>query len=319
MTQAWIPVRVACKRAVARDIVHMILEAEDGAALPAFDAGAHIDVELPGGIVRQYSLCGVPGAARRYELGILNDPQGRGGSRAIHDRVATGDALRISPPRNLFPLTPGEPALLFAGGIGITPILAMAEQLHRDGTPFELHYCVRSRDRAAFLDRIENAPYAAGLHLHSDDRPDSALRAAALLARPSLWARLYICGPGGFIDFVTRTAQDAGWPPERIHFERFAAAPAPATGERPFELQLADSGRIIPVRADQSAADALLEAGFDLPLSCEMGLCGTCVTPVEDGVPDHRDQHLTPEERAANRCFTPCCSRAHSPRLVIRL
>jgi len=316
---SWIEARVVGKQPAARDITRLVLEAAGGGPLPPFAAGAHIDIELPNGLIRQYSLCGSPACTERYELGILLEPEGRGGSRAVHELIGEGDRVRISPPRNLFPLAAEGHALLLAGGIGVTPILAMAERLHLDGRGFALHYCVRSADRAAFAERLAAAPYADAVQLHYDDRPDTALDMAALLERAPNDAHLYVCGPAGFIDFVTRSAAERGWPDARVHIERFAATPEEAGANQPFEIEIASSGQVITVRADQTAAAALAEAGIEIPLSCEQGVCGTCLTEVAAGVPDHRDLYLSADEHAANDCFTPCCSRALSARLVLHI
>ncbi|MFG1210980.1 PDR/VanB family oxidoreductase [Xanthobacter flavus] len=318
MTSAWFDVRVVSRAIAARDILSLVLEAADGSALPPFDAGAHVDLQLPNGLVRQYSLCNAPAQPERYQLGILLEPNGRGGSLSAHQDIREGDLVRISPPRNLFPLVPAPHALLLAGGIGITPILSMAEDLGARSTPFELHYCVRSPDRAAFRERLQEAPFAAAVNMHFDDLPETMLRLPEVLTAQPAGTHLYVCGPGGFIDFVTATARAGGWPDGRIHLERFASE-IPSGEQRPFEIEIAGTGKVITVPADQSAAAALAAAGVAIPLSCEQGICGTCAMEVLSGIPDHRDMYLSDEERAANDCFTPCCSRAHTPRLVVRL
>lgn len=319
MSGDWISVRLAGKRLVAEDIAALLLEPADGTALPPFAAGAHVDVELPGGLVRQYSLCNAPGDPGRYELGVLLDRQGRGGSRAVHERLAAGQAIRISRPRNLFPLVPAVHSVLMAGGIGITPILAMAEQLAADRASFELHYFVRSPERAAFVDRLSAPRFADRCRLHVGDRIPPSFDAPALFDAPRAGHHLYVCGPNAFMDAVLDGARAGGWPDDRLHSERFAAAPLPAGGDRPFEIEVEGSGAIVAVAAGQSAAEALAAAGIRIPLSCEQGICGTCLTTVVGGVPDHRDSYLSDAERAANDCFTPCCSRAATPRLVIQL
>ncbi len=184
------------------------MAAADGSLLPAFSAGAHIDVHLPDGLVRQYSLCNHPEERHRYLIGVLNDPASRGGSRSLHEQVQAGARLRISAPRNLFPLAEGaRRSLLFAGGIGITPILCMAEQLSHSGHPFELHYCARSSERAAFVERIRNAPFADRLVVHFDEQPETALDIAQVLGNPQDDVHLYVCGPGGFMQHVLASAK----------------------------------------------------------------------------------------------------------------
>jgi vanillate O-demethylase ferredoxin subunit len=314
-------VRVARKHTEALDICSLDLVAEPGHSLPAFSAGAHIDVALPNGLVRQYSLCNPPSETGRYQIAVLRDAASRGGSLAVHDAVAEGSTLHISAPKNHFPLaTEAAHHLLLAGGIGITPLLAMAEHLSSQGGCFVLHHCIRSRDRTPFLERVAASAFARHTHHHFDDG-DAAqkLDIAATLQRAPAGTHLYVCGPQGFMDAVLNAGRAAGWPEERLHREYFAGAPVDHANDGSFELEIASSGRVIPVRADQSALAALLAAGIDVPMSCEQGVCGTCLTRVKAGTPDHRDQYLTPEEQAANDQFLPCCSRASSARLVLDL
>jgi len=314
-------VRVARKHTEALDICSLDLVAEPGHALPAFSAGAHIDVALPNRLVRQYSLCNPPGDSGRYQIAVLRDAASRGGSQAVHEAVTEGSTLHISAPKNHFPLATEAPHhLLLAGGIGITPLLAMVEQLAREGGSFELHHCTRSRERTPFVARVSASAYAARVQHHFDDG-DAAqkLDFAALLQRSPPGTHLYVCGPTGFMDAVLTAGRSAAWPEERLHREYFAAAPVDHANDGGFELEIASSGRVIPVRADQSALAALLAAGLDIPMSCEQGVCGTCLTGVKAGTPEHHDQYLTPEERAANNQFLPCCSRASSARLVLDL
>ena len=316
--QTQLSVRVARKRGEAQDICSLELVAEEG-ELPGFTAGAHLDVHLPGGLVRQYSLCNDPLDAGRYLIAVLRDPGSRGGSQAVHDLVTEGASLRISEPRNHFPLAEEAPRhLLLAGGIGVTPMLAMAGRLSSLEADFELHYCTRSRARTAFAERIANSRYAARTRHHYDDAEDK-FDIAALLGGSAAGTHLYVCGPRGFMDAVLGTARAQGWPEERLHFEFFGAAPAAQAGDGGFELELAASGRVVAVAAGQSALQALLAAGVEVPLSCEQGVCGTCLTRVLGGVPEHRDHYLTPEEQAAGDQFLPCCSRSKSPRLVLDL
>ncbi|MCU0956611.1 MAG: PDR/VanB family oxidoreductase [Hydrogenophaga sp.] len=316
-----IQVRVVARRAEALHIIGLDLVAEDGHALPAFTAGAHIDLHLPGGLVRQYSLCNPPGDAGMYRIAVLRDPASRGGSRAVHDALTVGTALSISAPRNHFELAPAAPHhLLLAGGIGITPLWAMAEQLSQQGGSFALHHCTRSRERTPFVEALAASAYADRVQHHFDDgQAAQKLDIAATLRQAPAGTHLYVCGPQGFMDAVLSAGRAAGWPEERLHREYFAAAPVDHTNDGRFELELASSGRVITVQPRQTALAALLEAGLDIPMSCEQGVCGTCLTGVKAGTPDHRDQYLTDEERAANDQFLPCCSRALSARLVLDL
>jgi vanillate O-demethylase ferredoxin subunit len=313
--------RVARKTLEAEGIAGFELVSASGGELPAFSAGAHLDVHLPGGLVRQYSLCNAPEERHRYCIAVQREAASRGGSVAMH-ALGEGDVLKVSEPRNHFPLAPAQgPALLVAGGIGITPILCMAEQLAAQGAPFTLHYCGRTRSRLAFVERLQAPRFGEGTHLHLDDGPDDQrFDAAAVLQACGADTHLYVCGPAGFMDHVLASARALGWAEERLHREYFSApAMEPQAGNGSFELLLQRSGRVIPVAPAQTALQALLDAGVEVASACEQGVCGTCLTTVIDGEPDHRDLYLTDDERARNDCFTPCCSRAKGARLVVDL
>jgi vanillate O-demethylase ferredoxin subunit len=320
-TNPLIQVRVSARRQMAADIAGFVLEALDGQALPAFEPGAHIDVHLPGGLVRQYSLHEPTTERGQYHIGVLRDPQSRGGSVRLADEVGQGDTLSISAPRNHFPLHKGSgESLLFAGGIGITPILCMARQLAREGRSFTLHYCGRSLSRMAFIEELRSSEFAPEVHVHVDDgAADQQLDAHAAVGSASADKHLYVCGPTGFMEHVLGVARSLGWDESHLHREYFAAAPIDHSADGTFELLIKSSGQVIEVRPDQSAAQALLDAGVAISLSCEQGVCGTCLTRVIDGAPDHRDLYLTDDERVRNDSFMPCCSRARSPRLVLDL
>ncbi|PPE70783.1 oxidoreductase [Caldimonas thermodepolymerans] len=314
-------VRVAARTVEAQDICSFELVAADGGTLPAFTAGAHVEVEIAPGLVRPYSLCNDPAERHRYLIAVRREPASRGGSQALHERVQVGDRLTVSAPRNRFPLAAdGGPSLLLAGGIGITPLLAMAEQLARDGQPFELHYCARSPAHAAFAARIAASRFAGQVRFHYSSGPGAQrLDLGALLARVPTDTHLYVCGPLRLIDEALALARARGWDASRLHHEYFSAEVAPSAGDGAFEVELARTGRVIAVPGDQTVTQALSAAGIFVPTSCEQGVCGTCLTRVLDGIPDHRDLYLTPEEQAANDQFTPCCSRAKTPRLVLDL
>ncbi len=320
---ATIPVRVLRKTVEARDIVSLELAAEGGGPLPAFSAGSHVDVQLPNGLTRPYSLCNDPAESHRYLIAVLREPASRGGSAAVHDLVAEGQVLHIGAPKNHFALAHGAThSLLLAGGIGITPILCMAERLAFTGAPFALHYATRSPDRTAFRQRIAASSFAAQVHFHFDDgEAAQQLDLPALLAAPQPGQHLYVCGPKGFMDAVLKGARAAGWPETQLHWEFFAGAvdAEPVAGDRAFEVRLASSGRVVAVPAGRSVVQALAAAGVEVPTSCEQGVCGTCLTRVLEGKPEHRDLYLTPEEQQAGDQFLPCCSRARSPLLVLDL
>jgi vanillate O-demethylase ferredoxin subunit len=316
-----IEVRVAAVCEEGERIRSLELQRIDGGPLPGFAAGAHIDVSLPGGLTRQYSLCNGPHETHRYLIGVLREPQSRGGSEAMH-AIAAGGTLTISEPRNLFALhADAVHSVLFAGGIGITPILAMAEHLAREGASFELHYSARSAAHAAFLQRLRQAPWAERVRLHFDDGADAQrLDAKAILQGAPANAHLYVCGPAGFMEHVLETGRLVGWDEARLHREYFSAASvAEAPDELPFEVQVASSGEVFTVPPGRSIAHVLDEAGVFVPMSCEQGICGTCLTAVLEGEPEHRDQFLTDEEHARNDQMTLCCSRARSARLVLDL
>ena len=321
MTHATLSVRVARRTIEAEGICSFELVGTDGAPLPSFSAGSHVDVELPGGLTRQYSLCNDPTETHRYLIAVLRDAASRGGSAAMHDAVKEGDVLTISTPKNHFALAhDARSHLLLAGGIGITPLLCMAERLANVGAAFEMHYCTRSPARTAFVGRIAASPFAGRVQHHFDDGPAAQrLDIAALLAAPPAGRHLYVCGPKGFMDAVLATARAQGWPEAQLHYEFFAAEVAPQAGDGSFEVKLASSGRIVVVPADRTIVQALAEAGVSVATSCEQGVCGTCLTRVIDGEPDHRDAYLTDEERCRNDRFLPCCSRASSARLVLDL
>ncbi|MFZ2737259.1 MAG: PDR/VanB family oxidoreductase [Burkholderiaceae bacterium] len=315
-----IDVRVARKAEEAQDICSFELVAADGAALPAFSAGSHVDVELPNGLTRQYSLCNDPTESHRYLICVLLDPVSRGGSKAMHE-LQVGQQLRISAPKNHFPLAhEAKRHLLLAGGIGVTPILCMAERLAHSGAEFKLHYCTRSAQRTAYRKRIGDSIFASRVQFHFDDgAAGQKLDLSALLTTPESGVHLYVCGPKGFMDAVLSRARDQGWPEAQLHYEFFSAEPLKSDSDAGFEIQLASSGRIIPVLAEQTVTQALSAAGVEIQTACEQGVCGTCLTRVLQGVPDHKDFYLTPEEQQANDQFLPCCSRAKTPLLVLDL
>lgn len=303
-------VTVLARHSEAQDIVGLELGDAGGAPLPPFSAGAHIDVQVRPGLTRQYSLCNAPSERHRYLIAVLRDPRSRGGSSAIHDSVQVGDSLQISAPRNHFPLVPAERYLLFAGGIGVTPILCMAERLAQLGATFTMHYCTRSPERTAFRERIARSGFAGQVRFHVDAGPvEAKLDIDATLRAATPDTHLYVCGPAGFIEAVTGAAGRQGWAGERIHVEHFGAAPAPGGGAAPFVVKIASTGQVCNVGPGQSVTRVLEEQGIVIPVSCEQGVCGTCVTRVLQGVIEHRDQYFTDEERALNEQFTPCCSR----------
>jgi vanillate O-demethylase ferredoxin subunit len=318
-TSDYLNVRILSREDAATDIVSLKLVAADGAELPPFEPGSHVDVHVAPGVVRQYSLCGDPAESHHYRLGILRDPSSRGGSEAIHCAFEAGQVIRISQPRNNFKLAPqARRSILVAGGIGITPLLAMAYRLKAEGADFMLHYCTRSRERTAFLAELLAPALAPRVVLHYDDGPpEQRFGLDACLPPPDAETHLYVCGPAGFIKFVTESAKQAGWEPGQVHVEHFAAEVSHEGAA--FTVVAASSGVTVQVAPGQTVAQALCAGGVNLPLSCEQGICGTCLTRVIEGTPDHRDLYQTDEEKAANTHMAPCCSRSLSARLVLEL
>jgi len=314
-------VRVDAVADEAQGIRSFELVDEGGGALPAFSAGAHIDVKPPGGLTRQYSLCNDPSERHRYLIAVQREPASRGGSASMHDRVDVGDLLTISAPKNHFPLAQeGGSSLLLAAGIGVTPILSMAERLHATGADFRMHYRTRSKQRTAFHQRITMAPYAAKVHFHFDDgEPAQRFDVATQLPPPQTGTHLYVCGPSGFMDAVLTAARERSWPESHLHREYFGASVKPSGADDGFEVVAARTGTVVMVPPGKTVLQALADAGIEVPFSCEQGVCGTCETRVIDGAPDHRDKYLTPDEQAANDRFMPCCSRSLSRRLVLDL
>jgi len=329
---AMLGLQVRSKRMEAEGVCSFELVHPRGRKLPPWTPGAHIDVHIAPGLVRQYSLCGDPRDRSRYLIAVQRSNPSRGGSNAMH-ALHEGERVQLGLPRNHFPLADGAVhTVLLAGGIGITPLIAMAEALAAAGASFELHYCARTAEQAAFVGRLGAPQFQGSVHFHfSIGR--QRLDMDKLLSAPGAGTRLYICGSGAFTDAALAAAARQGWPANAVSTERFAPAQRPAAGalgaaagdateaaqQSAFDLVIASSGRVVHVPAERSALDALLAAGIMIPSSCRQGLCGTCISGVLEGEPDHRDHCLSAAARAANDCFTPCCSRARSEKLVLDL
>jgi vanillate O-demethylase ferredoxin subunit len=309
-------VRVGAIRQVGTDVLCYDLQPADGRPLPPFTPGAHVDVQVPNGLVRQYSLCGNPAdAGGVYRIAVKKEEGGRGGSRGMHEFVEVGSALGIVGPRNHFPLVQdGAKHLFIAGGIGVTPIHAMAQFLSAQGKPWALHYCARSAEHAAFHEELRALP-GGTVTPHFSEVP--TLDVAALLRVQPEGTHVYCCGPQGLMKAVESAT--AHWTPGHAHFEWFAAPAGEWPPNQPIEVELAKSGRTYGVPANRSILHVLRENGVDIPCACEEGVCGSCETAVLGGEPQHRDLLLSPEERAANRSMMVCVSRANSRRLVLDL
>jgi ferredoxin-NADP reductase len=301
-------------RLEAEGIVSCELRAMDGSAMPDCPPGAHIDVHLPNGLTRQYSVYAA--GQHVYSIAVKRDPASRGGSAYVADTLRIGQTLRISAPRNNFPLSPeANHSVLIAGGIGITPLLAMARALRRQDRSYVLHYLVRSPHDAAFTEELEDWSDQAQIHICDTVEAGRDCMAAALSDNPP-GTHFYCCGPGAMLDeFVARTAR---FNPQQVHLERFAPAATPMEGDA-FTVELARSGQSVSVAPGISILDTLLKAGIDVSYSCQQGICGECEVKVLEGLPDHRDEVLTADEHAASKVMMVCCSRAKSAKLVLDL
>jgi vanillate O-demethylase ferredoxin subunit len=292
-----------------------------GAPLPPFTPGSHIDVHVGQGLVRQYSLCNGPLDTGSYTIAVKREPESRGGSRGMHEGIKEGDTIKISVPRSNFALSStAKRHLLLAGGIGITPLLSMARHLQTFETPFELQYFSRSIQHTAFHDVLSAPEFKGKVVFHYAVEPDG-VRA---YLRKLLWHRpadthLYLCGPRVFMDLVESTAA-ATWPPEAVHLEYFSADPESLAGPRDvFKVRLARAGGEYMIPADKTIVEALAEHKIHIETSCEQGVCGTCLTGLLEGVPDHRDVFLTDDEKEAGDKMMPCVSRSKSEVLVLDL
>lgn len=315
MSAGGVPVSVASVTDLAREVRGLVLVRAGGGELPAWEPGAHVDLVLPSGLVRQYSLCGDPSDRSRYEIAVLREARSRGGSHEVHDVLTVGSQVRMHGPRNRFPLVPAENYLFLAGGIGITPLLPMVAEAQRRGAGWRLVYGGRSRSSMAFLDRLASwAPV--------DVRPqeDFGLLDLAGLIVAGERGAVYCCGPAPLLDAVTARCAEVGRSDD-LHLERFgptSGGTSDAEGGDAFEVQVGDGGPVFTVGPDASILHTLLDGGVDVLFSCEEGTCGSCETTVSAGEPDHRDSLLTTEERAAGAILI-CVSRSRTPRLVLDL
>ena len=316
-----IDARVREKTALAPGVERFVLEHPEGEELPPFTAGSHIVVVTPRGLSRRYSLCNAPGERDRYVIAVKRELSGTGGSASMVDDVHPGMSLEISPPFNYFPLADDASShLLIAGGIGITPILAMARDLAARGADFRLEYCTPSQEATAFRDEIAAAGWSGRVRLHHDGgTPPAELPFAELLRERRGETHLYCCGPRGLMNAVRRATSH--WPSSAVHFEDFGTSTDPllegSSTEDAFDVRLARSERTVRVPAGVSILEALRREGLEVPSSCESGTCGTCRTRLLDGTADHRDYVLDEDEQQGEIMI--CVSRARSPRLVLDL
>lgn len=317
-----VSLRVRQMRWEADGVVGVLLEAIDGGALPPWTPGSHISLELPGGLIRQYSLCGDPDDGAPWRIGVLREPASRGGSIAIHEQVRPGEILTATGPRNTFSLRAASRYVFIAGGIGITPILAMVREATRAGVPWTLLYGGRRRSGMAFLPELEAIAEDGGrLVVHPQDEA-GLLPLADVLTEPAPDTLVYCCGPEPLLTAVR--AAMTHWPPESLVIERFApVASGPPDGADdqalPFEVEAASSGITVSVPPGTSIVEALEGAGVYPDTSCLEGICGTCETAVLSGIPEHHDSLLSQAERDSDATMMICVGRSRSPRLVLDL
>lgn len=308
-------VDVVEKKSVAKDVVALTLAHPEGARLRDWAPGAHIDLVLPNGLTRQYSLCGDRWDPFTYTVGVLRERAGRGGSAYVHDALQPGHRVGVGGPRNNFPLVPAERYLFVAGGIGITPLVPMIQQAQLLGAEWQLLYGGRERASMAFLDELES--YGDRVHVAPED-VFGLLDLVGYLGQPREDAKVYGCGPSPLLAAIEQACVD--WPPHSLHTERFVAdelgAPSRTTA---FEVELARTGKVLRVEPGTSVLEAVTATGVEVLSSCRQGTCGTCETTVLAGRPDHRDSILDDDQRAANDCMFICISRSLDDRLVLDL
>jgi vanillate O-demethylase ferredoxin subunit len=321
MPAATMSVRVNRIKHEAVNIKSFELVDPDGGRLPDFAPGSHIDVHVMPDIIRQYSLCNGPGDRNTYQIAVKKEETSRGGSSGMHEHVKEGDLITISQPRNNFPIAwAAKHHLLLAGGIGVTPLLGMARHLGAAGASFTLHYFARSEVYIGFREVLSSPGFAQHIVFHYGFGPDEmqSYLHDLLHDRPEE-AHLYMCGPRPFMNVVASAAAPA-WAPDAIHLEYFSAAPGlPAEAQRSFRVKLARSGHTYTIPADKTIVQVLVEHGIHIDVSCQQGVCGTCLTKVVEGTPDHRDEILGDAARQACNIMAPCVSRAVSDTLVLDL
>lgn len=314
-----LPLRIEAIHPVALGVRSFTLRHRDGSALPPFEAGAHIELLLPNGLTRSYSLLNAPGETNSYQVAVHQSPTSNGGSRYMHESLTEGLVLQATEPRNHFPLNEqAARTCLIAGGIGVTPLMAMARRLSALGRPWELHVCARTPEHAAFVTELQALADESGNRLlcHFDHVPGGkSLDIAALVGASAPDTHFYCCGPNGMLEaFEAATAGCR----DRAHVEYFTPK-AEAALDGGFEVKLAQSGLVLQVPAGRSILDVVTEAGINVLTSCREGICGSCETRIIEGQADHRDSVLSPEEQEENTTMMICCSGARSPRLVLDL
>lgn len=313
-----LPVKVLARTGVSDRAVLLHLGAIDGSRLPVFAAGSHVDLHIRGGMVRQYSLVGDPSDVDTYSICVQHEADGRGGSRAVHETIHVGSQLDVSAPRSSFALQATTArTILVGGGIGLTPLVSMAEKLHRDRSEFEFHVYARDRSSLPLADHLDARPWADAVDQHFSATGDSFRTAgprALDVGTPG--GAVYVCGPPEFIELARSRALSGGWSPAQIHVEQFVAARTAKAGAS-FDVVASSTGETIPVGAEQSIADALESRGYETYRSCGQGFCGSCVVGVRAGIPDHRDDFQSDAQHATNTLINTCVSRSLSATLEL--
>lgn len=322
MSEPAFPARIIAIRYEATDVLSFVLKPIDPARISPVDPGSHIDVHLPNGMDRSYSLSNNSGDERSYRLTVARDLKSRGGSTYMHDGMRVGQIVNISGPRNNFVLAEDAPLTVFvAGGIGVTPFIPMMVRLNVCSRKWRIHYSVRTRDRAALLQEIEQlAAVGHGEVLPNfDGEPDGVmLDLKALIAGVPAGTHLYCCGPTGMLNAFREGCDSASIDSARIHFEYFQSEAVSAT-EGGFVVVLQKSGKSVTVAPGQTILQALTSIGVTVPFSCMEGMCGACETRIVAGIADHRDMILSDRERADNKSMMVCCSGSKSPTLTLDL
>ncbi|MBU1442907.1 MAG: PDR/VanB family oxidoreductase [Gammaproteobacteria bacterium] len=318
MSDAVTELRLRQVRLEAEGICSYEFVARAGGLLPPFTAGAHVDLHLPEGRIRSYSLANAPDDRERYLVAVQREEAGRGGSAWMHDTVRVGQVVTAGAPLNDFVLDESaEHSVFIAGGIGITPILSMIARLDALGRSWRLHYASRSPEFTAFMPRLEELDRGRGRvdHCFGSDRAER-LDIDGIVARADAATHLYVCGPTRMIDAFVEAGRTR--PPSTMHLERFTAAEAPAV-DGGYTVVLHKSGKRLPVPPGKTLLDTLLDDDVPVPYACSNGICGTCLTRVISGTPDHRDEFLGDDERRSGDCMLVCCSGSLTPELVLDL
>ncbi|MEM6723981.1 MAG: PDR/VanB family oxidoreductase, partial [Bacteroidota bacterium] len=315
-----LPVEVVAVKTEAKGIKSFTFQSATDQALPKFSAGAHIQVHLPSGKKRSYSLVNAPFEKGHYQIAVKLDPNSSGGSKELHETIEAGMHLEISVPRNNFVLYEHvQKYILIAGGIGITPLLSMAHRLTQLDRSFELHICSKSEDEIPFAFELTNWTFAPNVEIHLDKQGRSSMELDKVLAKVDQDTLIYVCGPAGFNHWVKQSALEIGWSKEQIKQEVFSREGMELAPVNAFELNLQKSGKSITVSEDQTIIDALQMNNIKVPYSCMQGTCGSCVQAVVSGEIDHRDAFLSEDEKKAGTQMCLCVSRAKGERITLDL